>query len=121
MVNTYGLTHINLAVADPDRSLKFYERVFGVREYFRDAASIQVQGPGPHDVIAFEKNPSAAGKVCGITHFGFRLQKAADIDTAVNDVLAAGGKLLRRGEFAPGLPYAYVTDPDGYEIEIWYE
>jgi hypothetical protein len=33
----------------------------------------------------------------------------------------AGGRLLRRGEFAPGLPYAYVADPDGYEIEIWFE
>jgi hypothetical protein len=30
-------------------------------------------------------------------------------------------RLLRRGEFAPGLPYAYVADPDGYEIEIWFE
>jgi len=28
---------------------------------------------------------------------------------------------VRRGEFRPGLPYAYVLDPDGYEIEIWYE
>jgi hypothetical protein len=33
----------------------------------------------------------------------------------------AGGRLLRRGDFAPGLPYAYVADPDGYEIEIWFE
>jgi len=39
----------------------------------------------------------------------------------VKAVKRAGGKLLRRGEFAPGLPYAYVHDPDGYEIEIWYE
>jgi hypothetical protein len=29
--------------------------------------------------------------------------------------------VLRRGEFAPGLPFAYVHDPDGYEIEIWFE
>lgn len=27
----------------------------------------------------------------------------------------------RRGEFAPGMPFAYVRDPDGYEIEIWFE
>jgi len=27
----------------------------------------------------------------------------------------------RRGEHAPGEPYAYVADPDGYEIEIWFE
>ncbi len=39
----------------------------------------------------------------------------------IAEVERAGGRLLRRGEFAPGLPYAYVADPDGYEIEIWFE
>ena len=29
--------------------------------------------------------------------------------------------LVRDGEFSPGFPFAYVNDPDGYEIEIWYE
>jgi hypothetical protein len=29
--------------------------------------------------------------------------------------------MMRRGEFAPGFPFAYVADPDGYEIEIWFE
>ena len=44
---THGLTHIALAVKSPARSLKFYCAVFGVREYYRDADSIQVLGPGP--------------------------------------------------------------------------
>lgn len=121
MVETHGLTHLSLAVADPQRSLDFYARVFGVKEYFRDEDQIQVQGPGRFDVLAFEKNREKAGSRAGIDHFGFRLKKAADIDLAVDEVLKAGGSLLRRGEFAPGLPYAYVGDPDGYEIEIWYE
>ena len=56
MVKTHGLTHISLAVRDPERSLKFYSEVFGVREYFRDESQVQVQGPGPHDVIVFEKS-----------------------------------------------------------------
>ncbi|HKU40566.1 MAG TPA: VOC family protein [Polyangiales bacterium] len=121
MIATFGLSHLDLAVADPDRSLRFYAEVFGVREYYRDANSIQVQGPGPHDVIAFERKPEAAGRVGGIDHFGFRLTDPADIDAAVAAVERAGGKLLRRGQFAPGYPFAYVHDPDGYEIEIWFE
>ena len=121
MVDTHGLTHISLAVADPQRSMDFYSRVFGVREYFRDAQQIQGQGPGPHDVIAFVRNREQAGARAGIDHFGFRLKDPRDIDRAVDEVLRAGGKLLRRGEFRPGLPYAYVSDPDGYEIEIWFE
>ena len=120
MIKTHGLTHISLAVKDPDRSLKFYEQVFGVKEYYRDDKSIQALGPGLHDVIAFERD-DRAGKRGGIDHFGFRLTSPKDIDKAVKEVERAGGKILRRGEFAPGLPFVYVTDPDGYEIEIWYE
>ena len=121
MIKTHGLTHIALAVKDPDRSLKYYVRVFGVKEYYRDETSIQVQGPGPHDVIAFERDVRAAGKAGGITHFGFRLMDPEDVEQAVKEVERAGGKILRRGEFAPGLPFVYISDPDGYEIEIWYE
>ena len=121
MVRTHGLTHLSLAVRDPDASVAFYSKVFGVREYYRDESSIQVQGPGPHDVIAFERDAKHAGKRAGIDHFGFRLVKAADIDLAVEEVKRAGGRVLRRGEFAPGFPFAFVEDPDGYEIEIWYE
>lgn len=121
MVKTHGLTHINLAVTDPDRSLRFYEQVFGVKEYYRDDEGIQVQGPGKHDVLAFIKDAKEAGKTGGISHFGFRLVSPEDIDLAVNEVQKAGGVLLRRGEFSKGFPFAYVSDPDGYEIEIWFE
>ncbi len=121
MVKTHGLTHINLAVRDPERSLRFYQQVFGVKEYYRDEGSIQVQGPGGYDVIAFERDDSNAGANGGITHFGFRLIEPGDIDAAVEEVERAGGTVIRRGAFAPGFPFAYVKDPDGYEIEIWYE
>ena len=121
MIRTHGLTHIAIAVRDPERSLAFYRAVFGVREYFRDAATIQVLGPGPADVLAFERRAADAGRAGGILHFGFRLIEPGDIDAAVAAVEAAGGAVTSRGEFAPGLPYAFVRDPDGYEIEIWYE
>ena len=121
MVRTHGLTHIALAVRDPNRSLEFYRSVFGVREYFRDQNSVQVVGPGPHDVIAFEQRPADAGVPGGIIHFGFRLTRAEDIGAAVDAVMDAGGSVSSRGEFGPGLPYAFVRDPDGYEIEIWFE
>lgn len=121
MIRTRGLSHIALCVLDPERSLAFYRSVFGVREYFRNDTTIQVLGPGDYDVIAFEKRPAAAGMAGGIIHFGFRLTRAEDIDDAVDAVAAAGGTIDSRGEFAPGLPYAFVRDPDGYEIEIWYE
>jgi methylmalonyl-CoA/ethylmalonyl-CoA epimerase len=118
---TYGLSHVALAVKDPERAARFYEEAFGARVYFRSPDSVQVLGPGPNDVLAFDRDEARAGAGGGITHFGFRLVDSADIDGAVEAVLSAGGALLRRGEFGPGLPYAFMTDPDGYEIEIWYE
>ena len=121
MITTHGLTHISLAVRDPERSMQFYGAVFGAVEYYRDETSIQANGPGAMDIFAFERDVKRAGKPGGIAHFGFRLLDAEDIDHAVATVLAHGGTLLRRGEFAPGFPYAYVADPDGYEIEIWFE
>lgn len=121
MIRTHGLTHLSLAVRDLDRSLSFYEAAFGVRPYFRAAGEVQVLGPGPYDVLVFTEDPERAGSAAGLSHFGFRLIEAADIDQAVETALAAGGTLLRRGEHAPGFPYAYIADPDGYEIELWYE
>jgi catechol 2,3-dioxygenase-like lactoylglutathione lyase family enzyme len=121
MVATHGLSHVSLAVRDPERSLRFYEQVFGVKECYRDATCIQATGPGRWDVIAFERDAAAAGRAGGIVHFGFRLVAPGDVEVAVRDVERAGGRVLRRGEFAAGLPFVYVSDPDGYEIEIWYE
>jgi catechol 2,3-dioxygenase len=121
MVETHGLTHISLAVADPERTLRFYAELFGFEAYFRDEHTIQARRPGGWEVVAFERAPALAGKPGGIGHFGFRLVSPDAIDRAVDEAERAGGKLLRRGEFAPGYPFAYVADPDGYEIEIWFE
>ena len=41
-----------------------------------------------------------------------------DLDAAIAEVEAAGGKLIRRGEHSPGASFAYVQDPDGYVIEL---
>jgi catechol 2,3-dioxygenase-like lactoylglutathione lyase family enzyme len=121
MVQTYGLTHINLAVRDITRALRFYEQVFGLQEYGRRDGLVHTQAPGRRDILTFAEDAGTAGVAGGVAHFGFRLVNPDDIDQAVTEVERAGGRLLRRGEFAPGLPYAYVADPDGYEIEIWFE
>jgi hypothetical protein len=36
-------------------------------------------------------------------------------------VRAAGGTVKSAGEFVPGEPYVFAADPDGYEVELWYE
>ena len=61
MVKTFGLTHVALAVADPERSFRFYEHLFGMVAVYRKDDFIQVQTPGTRDVLVFERKPAAAG------------------------------------------------------------
>ena len=118
---TLGLSHLALAVRDPQASAAFYVSAFGCEVYVRGPDQWQVKGPGPHDVLAFDRAPQEAGRASGIRHFGFRLAAPEDLDAAVAAALGAGGRLLERGEFAPGAPYAFVADPDGYAVELWWE
>jgi catechol 2,3-dioxygenase-like lactoylglutathione lyase family enzyme len=119
-VKTHGLTHIALAVKDPQRSFDFYRRVLGVVAVYTQADFIQAQTPGSRDVIVFERGRHA-GKSGGVSHFGFRLTTAADLPVALRAIKAAGGTITSHGEFVPGEPYVFFKDPDGYEVEIWYE
>src|SRR5262245_45432908 len=120
-VRTHGLTHIALAVQDPKRSLRFYRAVLGVVPVFEQRDFVQAQTPGTRDVLVFERKPRRAGKAGGVTHFGFRLRRAGDITKAMAAIRAAGGTIRDHGEFVPGEPYVFFDDPDGYEVEIWYE
>jgi len=122
MIRTWGLTHIALAVADLDRAVRFYQDVFGAVEVYRHPTFVQVQMPDTRDVIVFElRDPEKVGTSGGIAHFGFRLRDPADVDAAAAAVQAAGGTVKSQGEFCPGEPYVYASDPDGYEVEIWFE
>jgi catechol 2,3-dioxygenase-like lactoylglutathione lyase family enzyme len=121
MVKTYGLTHVALGVRDPARSYAFNHAVLGMEAVYTEADFIQAQTPGTRDVLVLERAPQRAGRNGGVAHFGFRLTRPEDIQAALQAVEAAGGRILRHGEFCPGEPYLFCEDPDGYEVEIWYE
>jgi catechol 2,3-dioxygenase-like lactoylglutathione lyase family enzyme len=121
VVRTYGLTHIALAVRDAERAFRFYRRVFGAVAVYRQAGFIQAQTPGSRDVLVFEEKGAPSSGTGGIAHFGFRLIDPGDISAAVKAVEQAGGTIIDQGEFCPGEPYLFFTDPDGYEVEIWHE
>ena len=120
-VRTHGLTHIALAVDDPEASLKFYRTVLGVVPVYRHKNFIQAQTPGSRDVLVFQRSRAMAGKRGGAHHFGFRLTKVSDFAAALKAIERAGGFVEDEGEFAPGSPYVFFRDPDGYMVEIWYE
>lgn len=122
MIRTEGLTHIHLVVRNLDRSLAFYQGVFGMKERFRSGPTmVFLNTPGSRDIVTLNEDPTEAanaGLSGGIAHFGFGLCDSSDLDAAIREVETAGGRLVSRGEHGPGHPYAYVADPDGYIIEL---
>ena len=121
MIDTYGLTHVALAVRDLARSARFYRGLLGAQVVYQDAGFVQLQTPGSRDVIVLERKPRRAGRSGAVIHFGFRLKRPGDIGKVAAAVKASGGQVKSAGEFVPGEPYVFAADPDGNEIEIWYE
>lgn len=120
VIETEGLTHLQLTVSDLGRSVTFYKSVFGMQELFRDGPHLVfLRTPGARDTLTLNGDPKAPAPVQGgVAHFGFRLRNPAQLEEAIEAVQAAGGHLVERGAHAPGQLFAYVSDPDGYIIEL---
>lgn len=116
-----GMIQIHLLVADLERSVRFYEQAFGLRVVMRqqERRMAFLQTPGTGDIVTLREDASArVGDCGGIDHFGFPLVDANDLDGAIAEVEAAGGRLIERESIAGGYPTAFVADPDGYRIQI---
>ncbi len=119
MAKSLGLNHINLNVSDISRSERFYLEAFGLEVRFREGADMVFVGStGVHDLITLcqAKGGAPIGDG-GVSHFGFRVA-FDEFDEMIGQIQRAGGTLLRRGQHEEGVLYAYVTDPDGYTIEL---
>ncbi|MES2648934.1 MAG: VOC family protein [Bacteroidota bacterium] len=119
---TYGLTHLAIAVKNVERTLAFYQAVFSMEIMYHEDGFIQLTTPGCNDILVFEeKQHGSIGQSGGIAHFGFRLKSPHDLDEMVEKIIVSGGIIIDKGTFVPGSPYVFFKDPDGYEVEVWYE
>ena len=119
MIRTRGLTHIALKVADIKRSIAFYSSLLDARVLYENPQSAEIGVAGAHDVITLELAPGREPAPLG-THFGFRLIEPVSTEVLAEAVTSAGGTLVETGEFGSGQPYIFATDPDGYEVELWF-
>jgi catechol 2,3-dioxygenase-like lactoylglutathione lyase family enzyme len=131
-VDTYGLTHVAIAVADPQRSFRFYQQLLGAKllgslegceeDDLSEHDWIEFGTPGAQDVIVLMRaTDTVTGETGQLAHFGFRLTNQADPDTVAAAVEHAGGTVKSKGHFPGGGPFVFASDPDGYEIELWFE
>ena len=62
-------------------------------------------------------------KTYGLTHIALAVRDLARSTRFYQDLLGAQivYKVKRTEEFVPGEPFVFAADPDGYELELWYE
>jgi predicted enzyme related to lactoylglutathione lyase len=105
-----------MPVRDLDRALRFYREAFGLEEVFREEGIAFAGIPGSDTAVGLLLDLQNAGG--GPMNVGFHLDHALRLEDVAREVEAAGGKLLERGQHAPDVPYARITDPDGNELWI---
>src|SRR5882724_10089305 len=87
MIQTCGLTHIHLMVKDIQRSLDFYQTVFGMEvKFWAGKGLVFLNTPGSNDMIALHQADEgrATGASGGILHFGLQLENKDDLEQAIN-------------------------------------
>jgi predicted enzyme related to lactoylglutathione lyase len=102
-------------VRDLERAVTFYKQAFGLEEVFRNENIVFVAAPGTESALGVLRDPEHAGS--GPQNVGFHVDHAEPPEAGARDVESAGGRILERGEHAPGVPFARIADPD--ENELW--
>lgn len=112
--------HISLPVTDLDRSIRFYETVFGHAPSKRkdDYANFRLDEPPIH--LALSPGPST--DQTGRSHFGIELPDHDQL--GIWRARATAAELPLRLEEGQTCCYAvadkfWVTDPDGHHWEVW--
>jgi catechol 2,3-dioxygenase-like lactoylglutathione lyase family enzyme len=113
------IDHVQLVVADLEKSKRFYQAVFG-------ALGIPLGGEGPGFFWADElfvstrEPPAASGELTGRAHLAFQAKDKATVNTFHAAAIAAGGRdngAPGDRQYHPGYFAAFVLDPDGNNIE----
>ena len=125
---TGGINHVNLIVSDLDRSVAFYRDALGFEAAGTGSGTTFMRTPGAGDLLALQpaggdldrlagkaRTPGDSG---GVDHIGFAVESPAMLDLLVARVHEHGGALLWRTANEQGGTSAFVTDPDGYVLQL---
>src|SRR5262245_29900561 len=134
MPRVRGLAHVNLNVTDVDRSARFYSEVLGMQIHSDTTETIQKDGrpvelrqvvlttPGGRgDLLALTQGAAFPVGAIGLNHIGYIFETDEEVRAAVQQVERHGGKVCSHGDREhEGLreDFAYVKDPDGYDVEL---
>lgn len=116
------IDHLQLVTRDLEKSKRFYTAVLGVLD-------IPIGGEGPgffwadEIFVSTKESPAARGDLTGRMHFAFQAKDRATVDRFHAVALESGGRDNGKPgprDYHPGYYAAFVTDPDGNNIEAVY-
>jgi catechol 2,3-dioxygenase len=113
--------HVNLAVTDLERGVRFYRDIIGLHVTQRDQHSAFLAAGDYHHHVALntwdpETTPRSAHSA-GLHHFALRLPALAALAEVVVRLLRAGHPLLGATDHGVNLA-VYLRDPDGNGLEL---
>ena len=118
------LAHTMLRVSDPEKAIQFYQDAFGfeLREK-KEMETFTLYFLGHPDQTAEIELTYNHGedekyeKGEGFGHIAIHTDEDQSLQEAYDQAVEAGGEDYRPPEECPG-NYAFVKDPEGYEVEI---
>lgn len=113
MLQVNRADHLNLSVKDLDKTINFYDKVFGFKvreEGVRNGRRYAIIGQeGVFYLAVYESD-----HVSEIGHIGLNL---VDFDSAKAKLKEAGVKIDHEAQY-PESRSIYIYDPNGFEIEL---
>lgn len=117
------IEHVNLTVADPERSAKLMEDIFGWKIRWQGRSQLGGRtihiGSETHYLALYTPDADVAQvtqhkKGRPLNHVGVQVE---DLDAVEEKVKAAGLEPFSHDDYEPGRRF-YFFDPDGIEFEI---
>ncbi len=122
--------HLDLTVADPDRSVAFYERVLGFLGYRKHPAGYDFDLTCPDGSVASVGVVAAHGSARhnryapGLHHVAWRAESRADVDRLHRLLIEMNAVVLDAPadypEYGRGYYAVFFADPDGLKLEFVY-
>lgn len=119
---------VRVLATDPEALAAFYAKAFGMSETRRPVQSatfteiVLNSGSTPELAKASKATPiviATRGKDMPAGAMASLILSVPDMDAAIARATAAGAKLMRpAAKSGEGLSYAFLTDPDGNQVEL---